>query len=307
MTIFVRMAGIRDIKEGRLMVVSDIHGNEYDFNHILKRFFKLKEKGEVDLLVFLGDLIHSFNPSKDASLAILDRLIELGANEDRSAIICLVGNHELVHILQIPLRKGRWEFNKGLEWKMAGKREKYISFFQNMPIAIRTGGGVLINHTGAARYYNKEQLQFMGLHEDFLKEIDYNNIIEKVRPDFTNGIHNRYDVELGYDIMERPQGQVLWETFMNGNEHQYGIDEYHKYIIDTLHYFNDNRPGEKLDLLVSGHIGVPDGVERIGEKQLRICSSAGCSLDLEKKLLMLDAAKIYTNLDALCSDVREVY
>lgn len=123
------------------MVVSDIHGNEYDFNHILKRFFRLKETNQVDQLVFLGDLVHSFNPSKDASLAILDRLIELGANEDRSAIICLVGNHELVHILQIPLRKGRWEFNKGLEWKMAGKREKYISFFQNMPHAIRTVGG----------------------------------------------------------------------------------------------------------------------------------------------------------------------
>lgn len=147
----------------------------------------------------------------------------------------------------------------------------------------------------------------MGLPEDFLKEIDYNKIIEKVRPHYTQGIHKVYNTELGYDIMERAQGQVLWETFMNGNEHQYGIDEYHKYIIETLHYFNDNRPGAKLDLLVSGHIGVPNGVERIGEKQLRICSSAGCSLDLDKKLLMLDAAKVYTNLEALYSDVREVY
>jgi len=302
------MNRIVDISDKKLMIVSDLHGNQHDFNRVMNRFHHFKQQGEVDQLIFLGDIVHSFNYKKDASLNILNTLIEKGANEPGSEIVCLLGNHELVHLFHIPLRKGNWEFNKGLEWKMAKDREPYHRFFCNMPVAVRTAGGVMINHTGAGPFYSEQRLQDNGLFGAFLREWQFDGVVKQLfTDDVISQMRHKYLPESGCRLMETQTGKVLWETFMNGNEHQYDAGQYENYVLDLLNYYSWDRLDKPMQMVVSGHIGEDWGISLIGSKQLRICSSAGCSLDLEKKFLIVDAQKEYLSMDELKIGLKDVY
>jgi len=302
------MNRIVDIFDSKLMIVSDIHGNKHDFDRVMNRFYHFKKKGEVDQLVFLGDIVHSFNYKKDASIDILNVLIEKGANEEGSGLLCLLGNHELVHLFHIPLRKGNWEFNKGLEWKMAKEREKYHRFFCDMPIALRTQGGVLINHTGAGPFYNEQRLLDCGLDRAILREWDYQGVTDNLFSEVVIlQMSHKYQPELGYQLMETRIGEVLWETFMNGNELQYDVIQYERYVSELLNYHSWDRLNTPMQLVVSGHIGEEWGASVVGEKQLRICSSAGCPLDLEKKVLIVEAQKEYLSMDELKKGLKDVF
>lgn len=302
------MKRIIDIEDKKVMIVSDIHGSQHDFERIMVRFNYFKETGQADQLLFLGDIIHSFNYKKDASIRLLDTLIDKGCNQPGSDLICLLGNHELVHLFHIPLRKGNWEFNKGLEWKMAKDRRRYHQFFCQMPIAVRLSGGVLINHTGAAPYYNEKLLTARGLSASFWREWNFNSITETYFSDeVVEQMKQRYLPDCGYDLMEQEVGKLLWESYMNGNEKQYAAQTYFKMIDEMLAYYSWDRVAQPLKWLVSGHIGVDWGVETVGENQLRICSSAGCPLDLEKKILILDAKRAYESLSHLKEGLQDVY
>lgn len=302
------MNRIIDISDKKLMIVSDLHGNQHDFDRVMNRFHHFKQKGEVDQLVFLGDIVHSFNYKNDASIDILNTLIEKGANEAGSEIVCLLGNHELVHLFHIPLRKGNWEFNKGLEWKMAKDREKYHRFFCDMPIAVRTQGGVLINHSGAGPFYTEQRLQEYELQGAFLRDWHFAEVTKTLFTDeVISQMHDKYLPDLGFRLMETKSGEVLWETFMNGNEHQYGADQYGRQVSELLNYYSWDRLNKPMQLVVSGHIGEEWGAAVVGGKQLRICSSAGCPLDLEKKLLIVEAQKEYLSMDELENGLKDVF
>ncbi|WP_321309109.1 metallophosphoesterase [Marinifilum fragile] len=281
---------IRDISSGKLMIVSDLHGNGFDFRQILKVYGQQKERGRADYLVFLGDLIHAYpGKMKDESRDMVMQLMEMGANQPDSDIICLLGNHEFVHIYHIPLQKGPLEFTSWFENRIRKNREEIIRFFMNMPFMIRTQGGVLITHTGASdRYGENEKFDLQWLKN------------YKHQPEFNDHIKNigKYDPYVGADFMHTQEGDFLWDILMNGNEKQYK-EEYEEMVSQMLHRLSEDRKENPLRILVSGHIGVDYGAEMVGEKQLRICSSAGCLRDLEKKFMLISAEKEYADSEAL--------
>ncbi len=277
---------ICDIQFGKLMIVSDLHGNGFDFRHILKVFRKLKSEGEADYLIFLGDLIHAYpGKQKDESLEMIQELIKIGANQEGSDVICLLGNHEFVHIYHIPLQRGNLEFTSWFEKRIRKNREQIIRFFMDMPLMLRTQGGVLLNHTGSSnRYAEIKNFDF-----DWFKT--YNH-----KGEFAMHLDqiNSYDPQIGLQFMSTAEGDYLWDVLMNGNGLQYG-EEYYEFVDDLLKFASVDRIDLPMKTLVSGHIGVDYGAELVGKHKLRLCSSAGCLRDLEKKFLLIDAEKSYQN------------
>ena len=86
-------------KKGRLLVVSDLHGNYNDY----EAYINLWDSEDPDFhIVFLGDLIHSpyFN---DKSIEILDDVIE--KDKKYSNFHVLLGNHEWAHITHTDIFK----------------------------------------------------------------------------------------------------------------------------------------------------------------------------------------------------------
>ena len=277
---------ICDILFGKLMIVSDLHGNGFDFRQVLKVYSKLKSQGKADYLVFLGDLIHAYpGKQKDESLEMVEELIEMRANQEGSDVICLLGNHEFVHIYHIPLQKGHLEFTSWFENRIRKNREEIIRFFMDMPLMLRTKGGVLVNHTGSSdRYQNNEQFDLEWF-KNYKHAGEFKTHLENI---------HAYDPQIGSLFMSTAEGGYLWDVLMNGNERQFG-EEYPEFINDLLVFASADREDSPLTAIVSGHIGVEYGAEIIGENKLRLCSSAGCLRDLEKKYLLIDADREYAN------------
>ena len=60
-------------KRGRLIVVTDIHGNKDDFD----KYIDIWDRDDPNChILFTGDLIHEMDYSKDLSLDILDECID---------------------------------------------------------------------------------------------------------------------------------------------------------------------------------------------------------------------------------------
>ncbi|RUT78217.1 metallophosphoesterase [Ancylomarina longa] len=289
---------IRDLSLGNLMIVSDLHGNAYDFRQILKLYKQLKKSGKADYLVFLGDLIHAYpGKQKDESLEMVLQLLEMGANKPESDIICLLGNHEFVHIYHIALQKGTLEFTTWFENRIRQNREIIIRFFASMPLMIRTKGGVLINHTGASdRYGVDEEFNLQWL-KNYPTSVQFQRHLENI---------TQFNPQIGAEFMSTKEGDYLWDVFMNGNERQYG-ESYLQMVDNLLDLMSQDRLESPLKTLVSGHIGVNYGAENIGEHQLRICTSTGCLRDLEKKLLLISTTQEYQNSTELLKNCKELF
>ena len=289
---------ICNIDFGNLMIVSDLHGNGDDFRQVLRVYEKLKKEKKADYLIFLGDLIHAYpGKRKDESLEMIQKLIELDANKEGSDVICVLGNHEFVHIYQIPLQRGNLEFTSWFENRIRKNREDIVRFFMDMPFMLRTNGGVLINHSGGSnRYGTEEEFGF-----NWIKEYQHNG-------DFDIHLKNihTYKPQIGSDFMKTAEGDFLWDILMNGNERQYG-DEYLKYNDDLLKLMSEDRENQPMNTLISGHIGVAYGAEILGDKQVRICTSAGCLGDLEKKFLLINASQKYSDASELLEHCRDLY
>lgn len=289
---------IKDIDKGRIMLVSDIHGNKRDFDRVLTRYYALKEKNKVDYLIFMGDMIHSYpnKNRKDESVAIIDKLISMKTNTDDGDVFCVLGNHEFVHIYNIELLKGKLEFSKWFEWKISKNRGLYINFFINMPLAIRTAGGVLIHHAGASNIYANNSFNL-----EFIKNFKHNH--ESFRSHLDN--INTYDPDIGVEFMHTRLGEWLWSCLTTGNEKEFK-NLYPSYIDEFLSFMSSDRLGREMNVLVSGHIAVDYGAEVISKKQLRLCTSEGCLRDLEKKFLLFYAEKKYNSALELIEYCRDL-
>lgn len=289
---------IYNIASGKLMVVSDLHGNGFDFRQIVKVYHQLKNKGKADYLVFLGDLIHAYpGKQKDESLEIVEELRMMKANQQGSDVICLLGNHEFVHIYHIPLHRGHLEFTSWFENRIRSKREGVIRFFMDMPFMIRTKGGVLLNHSGASDRFGKNENIGYNFFRDYHHTGNFLSHINEIR---------KYNPEIGGEFMRTDEGDFLWDVLMNGNERQYG-ESYLEMVGDLLFCMSEDRRNAPLTSLVCGHIGADYGAERVGDYQLRLCSSAGCLGDLEKKYLLISSEKEYKDSGALLECCFDLY
>jgi hypothetical protein len=228
---------------------------------------------------------------------MIEELMDLKANDPDSDVICLLGNHEFVHIYHIPLAKGHLEFTSWFEYRIQKCRREVIQFLMEMPLMLRTQGGCLINHTGASnRYGVREEISLVDLktlnHQD-----GFSRHLESIKT---------FDPQIGAEFMNTSKGDMLWDILMNGNEKQFG-EEYHRFVDDLLKIASDDRQENPLNTLVCGHIAAEYGAEVVGDKQIRICTSAGALGDLEKKFLLIDAAKKYEDAADLIEYCRDLY
>lgn len=135
---------------GRLIVVTDLHGNFEDYNHYLS----LWDENDPDFhIVFTGDLIHGNDPDTDGSVEILDDAISKSA--EFSNFHTLLGNHEWAHITNQSIYKSGksllWEFKNLVSYKkgyIEPHLTNYIIFFKSMPYFVKTANGLFISHSG---------------------------------------------------------------------------------------------------------------------------------------------------------------
>lgn len=143
---------IRLPPKGRLIVVSDLHGNHEDY----RSYLNLWDSSDDDChIVFIGNLIHSpFEP--DGSLEILDDAII--KSKEYPNFHVLMGNHEWAHITDTNLYKNgknqRLSFEelvKDGKGNLQPSLNNYISFFKSLPFFLKTDNGIFISHAGPSR------------------------------------------------------------------------------------------------------------------------------------------------------------
>lgn len=133
---------------GRLIVVSDIHGNFDDY----QRYINLWDESDPDFhIVFLGDLIHAVG-QEDKSVEIVDDVIEKSKCPNFHT---LLGNHEWAHIVNKEIYKGHEELIRQFEILVSYKKgfiepsiTNYIKFFKTMPYFVKTANGLFLSHSG---------------------------------------------------------------------------------------------------------------------------------------------------------------
>lgn len=312
------MPMILDLEEGRLLVASDLQGNWQDYQLIRQRFHGLKSDGLVDILVFDGDLIHSMDSTPDDSKRILDDLIDHPSLD----VIPVLGNHELMHIYDMQVQKRGVELVVPLEIRIRENRRKYMEFFMQMPYAIRTQGGVVINHTGPNRamagrrfglLFDSEEPELVddGKPFEWMENLNHSSLRQKALT--LANMHvwpgeskleddlSCYQPEIGRAFLQLKEGQYIWEVFFNANEwesrHQ---DQYPETLERFLKAMSHGT--NEMKFLVSAHKPVPEGHCVIAEKQLRICSSYGAQ-EKQKRLVIVDAKKEYRSMRELVASI----
>ncbi|MEM7035620.1 MAG: metallophosphoesterase family protein [Bacteroidota bacterium] len=298
------MSKIQDLRQGRIMVVSDLHGNWADYVRVMTRFQTHVAAGEADRLVFLGDLVHARGGREDASLAILDDLIRKRCNAPDSPYHCLLGNHEMVHIYHIELWKGEECYTQDLEDGFGLKRSRYVEFLMNMPFIIRTGGGVGLVHSGASKAVGGKHLSDYEVNYDYIKHWPHAELLEAMyaqklttEPEYEGDMLDQYDRNLGWLFTDTKKGRFLWEFLMNKNERAYGA-AYYDFLRRYLLFFSKQHP-VGLKVLVSGHIHAPYGSHIVADQQLRISTGYGAESNEMKTYLLIEADREYENATQL--------
>lgn len=296
-----------DIAKGKILAVTDLHGNLRDFEQVFKTFAMLEAEGKATHLVFLGDLIHA-RKTTDYSVEILDRLMAMGCNQPDSKVYALMGNHEMVHIYHVELWRGGESYTHAFEEAIKGKREKYIRFLMDMPFAIRSFGGVLLHHSGAGAILGTKRHKEYDVRFKMLKNWPHEQILDGLfhHPHLEGLHHTRVYLPMaGMWFREMKEGAFLWEFFMNKNERQFG-DRYPRYLRQFLKYMFKDHP-RAGSVVVTGHIPVPGGLEVIDGLQLRLSSSFGAESDAKKTVLLFDAEKVYPNALKLAENCFRLY
>lgn len=145
------MKRVIDLVVGRAFVITDLHGEWEPYVRYRDHFLTLRDQGQADILMFLGDVIHGYGPpERDYSLNILWDIIQLRQQLGPDAVIMLLGNHELPHIYGLTLSKGNISFTPRFEHALGEYRPYVIEFLDRLPFIIRTPAGVMLTHAGAA-------------------------------------------------------------------------------------------------------------------------------------------------------------
>ena len=296
------MRRVRQLKDGSALVVSDLHGNRNDFERTLKLYYGLKETGECRYLIICGDLIHGYSGYQDDSLSMLIRLIEL--LERDPDIIYLMGNHELSHVMHWKMQKSNQCFTQNFENQIKGDRYFYWNFLQNLPFAVFTQGGLVINHSGASKALAGTTDERWDLFFKIMSKSKwYSNLDFEDSFGIKDNQKNYWDPEFGSRTLDIAAGKILWEIFMNKNELQYGSN-YQNYVNCFLATMNELADG---NVLVSGHLEVENGFEIVNHKHFRICTSYGVKDQSYKKYLLLPTDKLFQDAQSLEPYLRNLW
>lgn len=310
------------------MVVSDLHGDWDAYRHYRDRFLQLHARGQADYLILLGDLIHREGPAdRDASLAIvLDVRALQRSLPDR--VIYLCGNHELPHIYNITLSKGRQEFTARFQATLGEHRDEVISLFKALPFYVRTRAGVALTHAGAPAEVtdpaNAHQL-FNWSHQALLDEaaaLLATQNVAALRHSFSKLSGVSYDRQARhflavsgpedprYDDLLRgfvasngnPKFDLLWSALFTRCEHDYGRTDYAIFLDALLAALSE--PSRPQRLLVAGHVRIRGGHEVVVERHLRLASAANANPRQAGEYLLFDTARPVDSMKTLLAGLR---
>jgi hypothetical protein len=321
---------IRDIDAGRVMVVTDLHGDWSLYQQYRNHFLHLRDLNQAHTLVVAGDFIHSEEPAEfDRSLDIVLDLIELKASLG-TALIVLLGNHELPHIYHIPLSKGAYIYTPRFEAALGEHRQVVIDFFKALPIWVRTKAGVSICHAGAfgGEYHLAAMDQLFNLSHDALLSNAEDQLSEELRVILREQIsadmdmpyadvvkhylavdsHDdpRYDdYLLGAIASQHPEFDLLWSALFSVNEYEYGQKGYTQHVKTLLSALSQGY--YRQNILVTGHIGCRDGYRVLANnRQLRIASGVHAHPQSAAKTLLFDAGTALPNARALIQNLQRL-
>ncbi len=315
MTPTKNLARIRDINEGTIMVVTDLHGDWDAYQRYRDRFLQLYHQGRAHYLVIAGDLIHYTGPEpRDPSLDMVLDVMRLQA-ELGEHVLYLLGNHEVPHIYSITLQKGKRLYTPPFEAALGSYRRQVLALFDRLPFYVRTPSGVSIAHTGAAPVFSDKDNAariFTFSHRRTLRETA-ESIPADLRPSLRRALSR--SSKRSYDSMVReyfavtgpddprydnfligaiastshPDFQLLWDAFFTRNELQYGPEAYNLMLQSTLEAFSHQYSPQRV--LVSGHIDCKGGYKLVMDQQLRMASAKHALPRETGVYLLFDAEK----------------
>lgn len=301
---------------GVAMIVTDLHGDRAAFDRCLAHFQDRYARGEVQRLILLGDLIHSYGPPDgDASLSMVLDVMQLQADLGPDTVIMLLGNHEMPHIYGVTLAKGEREFTPRFEHALGEHREAVLSFFRRLPFYARTAAGVLLGHAGPAA----EVVQYAATlrafdHDALLADADH--VLAGV--DDLGGIYDQYYAlhgvpypELafrylaaqgerdpryphllrGFLISQQDRAfQTLWGALFTQNEAGLTGKAYDNVCRTFLDALSMDAPAPQR-MMVSGHIPTRGGHQVVNGYHLRVSTAAHANPPRAGEYLLLDCAR----------------
>jgi UDP-2,3-diacylglucosamine pyrophosphatase LpxH len=304
------MKRVIDLQQDIAYVVTDLHGAWEPYERHTQNFLRLFRAHQADILIFLGDVIHGYGPTQtDYSLPILQDIMQLREALGSSQVIMLLGNHELAHIYSMPLTKGYSNFTPRFERTVVDDRASITTFLHSLPFVVRTAGGVMLTHAGAARRTAnpkaaKDLMEFshQALLDTASERIENRDVKEVIRREMglapegylleaqrqlniTGTDDPRYlDLLRGFLATKiRPEWPLLWDFFFTQCEARLTLESYRKILERFLEAFSDEKTPQRV--LVTGHINTPGGYTIIADRQLRLASwahaipqSSGCYL-----------------------------
>lgn len=305
---------LKHIPDGTAMVVTDLHGAGDIFDTVIATFHDLHSAGEVDRLVLCGDLIHGYGSAEnDASLRMINEVIDLQEKFGDDKIIMLMGNHEMPHVYSITLSKGTLEFTGRFEHALSksGNRDRVMRFLRNLPIYASTNAGLLITHAGATpavttpdeaeniltfdheallhladdKIRNASDLEALKADKEYLRQAKHYLAISGVDDP-------RYHYLLRGQILSHGEEEFefLWDVLFSYNERGYTLSAYEIILQHFLESISVHAPTEQR-VLVAGHISVQGGHNVVTKQQLRLASYAHATPKSAGKILFLDCAK----------------
>jgi hypothetical protein len=303
---------------GTAFVVTDLHGAWEPYVRLRDLFLSMRERGEADVFVLCGDLIHATsNDQPDASLDMLRDVMRLQAELGAEHFVMLLGNHELPHIYGIPLAKGDMVFTPAFEKALAtlgDDRAKVIEFLAGLPFYAYTAGGVMLSHGGAApelvepeafgHLLMADHLGLLAIVEEQLREFGYG----KARANYERIMNASYNKEVNelfgitspadprYNDLLRGtlatsnnyEFDLIWSSVFTRNEQTVGLKSYENIVRNFLQTVSRVTDVD-LQVLVCGHIVTRGGYALVGEQQLRLSSYAHARPNEAGLYLLLDA------------------
>jgi hypothetical protein len=258
---------------GTLIFGTDLQGNFGDWVALKEVYFHEREQGNEPVLLLCGDLVHGPGTAlsrrevwpaflgtyyEDRSVELVLDFIEFSRDE---AALSLIGNHEHAHIGGPVVSKFHVDEAAVLDAKLGPHRERVHEFFRSLPLIAVAPCGAVFTH-GAPRRTEPDLDAFENLRYD---GFDRHHV---------NDMHSSGTV-----------GALLWSR---GAE-----PERARELLQATSL--DDRPNA---FVAFGHDVVRAGFEKMGDEQLCISTSFGCTDD-NKHYLRLDLGRRYRSVHDL--------
>jgi len=325
------MNRILDLDAGRVMVVTDVHGDYAAYCRYRDRFLALRAAGQAEVFLLAGDYLHSATPQElDRSLEIMLDLLHLRETLGPNLVV-LLGNHELPHLYGITISKGSLVYGPSFEKSMGPYRARILEFIDGLPFYARTRAGVSVAHAGACEpattaaglqrlrdYSHRAELEkvdtFLAGQDRAALRSGLGKLSNQVYADLAAenlGVADpddpRYDDVLRGVLVTSLSStfQMVWEALFNKNEDEYGELKYAWILKAFLNGISEGYVNQRA--LVCGHVSVVGGHQIVANRQLRLASWTHANPVQAGEYLLFDAGRPIQGVDDLLAGVHSLW